>query len=123
MKLAQNAVPTIFGQVTPPMTGFGGDPTEGLGKLISVGIQYIMIFALILLLIYMLWGAFDWLVSGGEKEKLVKAQNKITNAVIGMILIVASFSIFALVTGTILGNKVGIGIGPGGFVIDLPRIK
>lgn len=107
MKLAANMT-DIFGVISPPpgTPGGGSDPVAAISNILSVGLQLVLLVAIILLLVYLLWGAFDWLVSGGEKEKIAKAQNKITNAVVGMLLVIAAFTIFTIVTGNILGNKI-----------------
>lgn len=70
-----------------------------MGKLINLA----LIVGGLFLLLYLLWGAFDWLTSEGDKEKVSKAQKKITNALIGMLLMVISLTIFGAVTGDILG--------------------
>jgi len=122
MKLiAATTTSDIFGTVDPPPgSGFvGNDPVQGVSNLISFGIQMILFIGGIATLIYLLWGAFDWIQSSGEKEKLAKAQNKMTNAVVGLILIVAAFTIFSFVMGTVLGGKFGIG---GDFKITIPKI-
>ena len=123
MKLAAD-INSIFGTIAPPPGTPGGassDPVAAISKVLSVGLQLVLIVAAILLLVYLLWGALDWLVSGGEKEKLVKAQNKITNAVIGMLMVVAAFTLFTVVTGTILGNKIIENTGDGWKLI-IPTI-
>ena len=83
------AIKELFGGISPPdAMNVGGDkPIEGLAKFIGFGIQMFIVVAGIFMLLYLFLGTFDWIVSGGEKEKLVKAQNKITNALIGMLLI------------------------------------
>ncbi len=43
--------------------------------------------------IYLLWGAFQWVTSGGDKEAVSKAQKRITNALVGLVI---TFSIFAI---------------------------
>ncbi|MBI4973347.1 hypothetical protein HZC27_01925 [Candidatus Roizmanbacteria bacterium] len=114
-------VKNIFGTVNkPPGSEFvGNDPVQGLGNLIAFFIQIVLFIGGLAALLYLLWGAFDWINSSGEKEKLTKAQNKMMNAVIGLILMVAAFTIFSFVMGTVLGGKFGIG---GDFQITLPRI-
>lgn len=114
-------VKDIFGTVKkPPGSEFvGNDPVQGLGNLIAFFIQIVLFIGGLAALLYLLWGAFDWINSSGEKEKLVKAQNKMMNAVIGLILMVAAFTIFSFVMGTVLGGKFGIG---GDFKITLPQI-
>ena len=93
---------------------------QGLGKLIAFGIQMFIVVAGMFLLLYLLWGAFDWITSGGEKEKITKAQNKITNAFIGMFLIFVVLVVFV----AFAGNSLGIisPDGSGGFDIKLPTL-
>ena len=113
MKLAQG---NIFGTVAPPP----GAPTD-IGKFTGGAIRLFIIVAGLFLLMYMLWGAFDWITSGGEKERIVKAQAKITQAVIGMLLVIVSLVLFNLIAGDILGI---IQVSPGGgWTINLPTLR
>lgn len=118
------AINDLFGGITPPeaMNVGGSDPVVGLGKFIAFGINMFILIAGIFLLLYLLWGAFDWIASSGEKEKIAKAQNKITNAFIGMLLVFVVLTVFNLLAGNILGiivpNK-----DTGGFDIKLPTLK
>lgn len=114
------AVQELFGGISPPdAMNIGGDkPVEGLGKFIGFGINMFILVAGIFLIIYLLWGAFDWINSSGEKERLTKAQNKITNALIGILLVFVVLTVFNLLAGNILGIvKPTDG---GGFEIKLP---
>ena len=52
--------------------------------------------------IYFVWGAVDWILSGGDKEKVSSARKKMTHAVIGLILLSLSFVILQLV-GEVVG--------------------
>jgi len=110
-----------IGQISPPpgIGILGGDPTTALGALFETGIKLFIIVAGIFLIVYLLWGAFDWINSGGEKEKIAKAQAKITNAVVGMILIFVLLAVWGLITGNILGI---IKIGPSGIEFSLPTL-
>ena len=110
-----------IGKITPPESigVLAGDPTIALSKLFEIGIRLFIIVSGIALMIYLLWGAYDWITSGGEKEKIAKAQEKITNAFIGMILIFAMLAIWAVVTGNILGI---IKITPNGLEFTLPTL-
>jgi hypothetical protein len=111
----------VFGKISPPagIGVLGGDPTVALAKLFEIGIRLFIIIAGIFLIVYLLWGAFDWINSGGEKEKIAKAQEKITNAVVGMILIFVLLAVWGLITGNILGI---IKIGPSGIEFSLPTL-
>lgn len=93
----------IFGSpITPPNAAFA-DPIGGLSRLAAVGIQVFFVIAAIAVLIYLLWGAFEWITSGGDSDNIAKAQARMTNAVIGLILVIVAFSIFNLVAVDIVG--------------------
>ncbi|MFH0979384.1 MAG: hypothetical protein V1803_00325 [Candidatus Roizmanbacteria bacterium] len=120
--LAANDIPGLFGTVKPPqgMNFFGDDAVAGFGKLVGFGIRTFIIVASIFLLLYLLWGAFDWIVSGGEKEKIQKAQNKITNALVGFLLIFGVIVVFQVFAGNMLGI---ITPTPEGWEFNLPSLK
>lgn len=96
---------SIFGKISPPPGSeqFSGDPAGGLGSFLSTGIWLFIILCSLFMFAYMMWGAFDWIVSGGEKEKIVKAQNKITNAIIGFFVLFVVIIGFGVIAGNILG--------------------
>jgi len=112
-------LPGIFGTVKPPIQGMPSDPVEAISRFFSFGVKAFIIVCSLVMLLYMLWGAFDWIASSGEKDKIAKAQNKITNAVIGIVILIAVLSIFGLVTGDILGIIVN---NNGAWEFKLPRI-
>lgn len=116
------AIDALFGGISPPaaMNVGGSNPVQGLGKFISFGIQMFILMAGMFLILYLLWGAFDWISSSGDKEKLTKAQNKITNALIGMVLVFVVLTVFNLLAGNILG--IVVPNGSGGFDIKLPTL-
>jgi len=65
----------VIGTINPPVNSdiyTNSDVNVGIGKLISTGIQLFFFVAGIAALIYLLWGAFDWITSNGEKEKITK---------------------------------------------------
>ena len=115
------AIQELFGGISPPdAMNVGGDkPVEGLGKFIAFGINMFILVAGMFLILYLLMGAFDWINSGGEKEKIEKAKNKITNALIGMLLVFVVLTVFNLLAGNILGI---VKPGGGGFEIKLPTL-
>lgn len=121
--LADQAIDDLFGGISPPpaMNVGGSDPIKGLGKFIGFGIQMFLLVAGMFLLLYLLWGAFDWIASGGEKEKISKAQSKITSALIGIVLVFVVLTVFNLLAGNILG--IVEPNGSGGFNLKLPTLQ
>ena len=45
---------------------------------------------------FLITGAITWIVSGGDKTKLESAKNKISNAIIGFVILLLAFAIVAL---------------------------
>lgn len=82
-------------------SGLTGAPyksiTEG-GNNDLVGIVGIVIQAFlgllgVIFLIYMLYGGYNWMVAQGDEEKVTKAKDTIQRAVIGLIVIIATYAI------------------------------
>jgi hypothetical protein len=120
MKLISQAdsMNEIFGKITPPIP-ISDNPFIALGSLLSLVIRLFLIIVGMLVGVYLLLGGLDWITSGGEKEKLQKAQNKITNAIIGLIIIFIILSVFGIVTGDILGIII---ITPNGWQLKIPTL-
>jgi hypothetical protein len=85
--------------VLPANLGSGGISQGGtiIGKLVSSIGGLFFIFAFLLTFLYLLTGGVSWLTSGGDKAKLTEARDKITNAIIGLVIVAAAYAIFALV--------------------------
>jgi len=99
--LAADDIKDIFGTITPPppIAGFiGNDQTgaEGISNFLSNAVTLIYSIAAVVLVFMLLWGAFDWMTSGGDKEKIAAAQKRILNAVIGIILFAVAFAVIAV---------------------------
>jgi hypothetical protein len=112
-----------FGPICDQLTAPGSNnDTVGLlvgstlGKLINIAI----IGAGLFMLFFLLWGALDWVMSEGDKERITKAQKKITNAIIGVLIVVVALTIFGTITGDVLGIiKKTDG---GGWIFTLPSL-
>lgn len=64
---------------------------------------------------YMLWGALDWITAGGEASKVEAGRKKITQSVIGLVVLMAVGAMF-LVLQYFLGIRIITGSGGGGSV-------
>lgn len=96
-----NPIQAIFGQINPPealQKFIGNDPTgeQGISKLLSNMIALFYTIAAIVLIFMLLWGAFDWITSEGNKEKIESARNKIINAIIGIMLFAVAFAVIKI---------------------------
>lgn len=95
--IALGAVDTI--QVNPGEQGIA--PGTSLHTLFGNAIKIIFVVAALAVLIMLIWGAFQWIVSGGDKEKVQHARDRITNALIGLAVLALAFFI-ARVVGSIV---------------------
>lgn len=91
-----------FGKIEAPnpLKGFlAKDPTGAgaISQFLSNFVALLFSIAAIVLIFMILWGAFEWLTSGGDKEKLSSAQKRIINAFIGIILFAVAFAIIRVV--------------------------
>jgi len=67
-----------------------------IGVLINKALQFVLVIAALLVFLYLIWGGIEWITSGGDEDKTESAINKITAAVIGLIVVAASFAILQL---------------------------
>lgn len=94
-------------------------PQAAFSALLAAGINIFLIVGGIAALFFLLWGALDYTMSGGEEEKIQKAQAKMTYAAIGAILLVIALTAWTVITGNILGI---VKISDKGWTFDLPRV-
>ena len=74
-----------------------------IGRLLNIILPAIMIAAALIFLAILLFGAFSYVTSSGEQEKVQKARKTITYSIAGIILIMFSYlivSIMSMITGT-----------------------
>lgn len=83
MQLAQN-LELPGGAVTGPLDSA---KFPNLASVVSNALQFIFPIAGVLLLAYLVWGGFEYLTSMGDPKKTEGARGKITNAIIGFLII------------------------------------
>lgn len=110
--LAQS--PLDFSKITLPTTGTPpidiNNQQLKLGGIIIAILPYIFGAAALALLIYLVLGGLQMMTSRGEPKAMQSAQAKITNALIGFVIVIVAFFIIQLVAqlfgikGTIFGQ-------------------
>lgn len=81
---------------------FRGGRSGNFGGIISEVLPYVFGAAGIALLIYLVMGGFQLMLSRGDPKAIQGAQGKITSALVGFIIVVTSFIITRLI-GQLLG--------------------
>lgn len=88
--------------VLPASIGGGGNPNvnsggTALGQLISNLVGALFIAGFLLAFMELLLGGISWITAGGDKQKLETARDKITNSIIGLIIVGATYALTSLV--------------------------
>lgn len=93
--------------ITKPQWAIGGDGDgrAQLANIITNILNIVFAIGVILALFYLIWGAFTWITSGGDKTKTADARNKIIAAIVGLILLAATWAFLSLVLTVIYGNS------------------
>jgi cytochrome bd-type quinol oxidase subunit 2 len=78
---------------------------ESLSNIFSNVLGVMTIVGGLMFVLYFVLGGISWLTSGGEREKVEKAKKQMTNAAIGLIVVVASYAI-AFIVGKVLGIEI-----------------
>lgn len=101
---------TVFAQEVTVAQVNVGFTIPGFGDVLGFIIRVFFIIAGIIAIIYLLLGAFAWITSGGNKEAVDKARDKIMNAVVGVILIFVVLALVGLIEQTMFPADSGLGI-------------
>lgn len=85
--------------------------TTGLGaktvpEIIGSVVGYALSFIGVLFMIMMIYGGISWMTSFGNTEKVNKAKELITSAVIGLIIVIAAYAITSFVVDKLVTTTV-----------------
>lgn len=84
---------------TPPCTSIQVDQTTlgfvipSFGQMLTFLVKGFFVIAGLAALIMLLWGALAWVLSGGDKEQVEAARDRITAALIGVFMILIALAI------------------------------
>src|SRR3989344_7958283 len=93
---AQAASPNAI-KITGPDQGFKS-LTNFIGNALTVSFAV----GILVVLAMLIWGAFEWITSGGDKENVGKARGRIINALIGLAVLAIAY-VLAKVAAQFLG--------------------
>lgn len=83
----------------------GGNPNKIWVIAMNI-LQWLMIAGGYVALYFIIWGGFQFITAQGEPDKIKSAKNAITNAVIGLIIVLAAVAIVRTIQGSISGSIV-----------------
>ncbi|PIR80253.1 MAG: hypothetical protein COU25_01075 [Candidatus Levybacteria bacterium CG10_big_fil_rev_8_21_14_0_10_35_13] len=80
-----------------PVGDFAGICKLGFNNVVGPLITTIFIIAIIVALLYLVWGGFKWLTSGGDKAAVQSAREHIVAAIVGLVIIFLAYFVLNLV--------------------------
>lgn len=104
--LAQAAPPAVTGiKINLGNVGASTGLATGSDVSLIIGniLKIIIFVSLIAVLFMLIFGAFQWIISGGDKEKVASARGMITHSLIGLFILAIS-----LVIVTVVARIIGI---------------
>jgi|Napbiome12C3dose_1001474.scaffolds.fasta_scaffold00004_111 hypothetical protein len=97
--------------ISPPANvGF-----RSLSDFIEKALLLVFTVGAFIVLLMLIIGAYEWMTSGGDKEAVGKARNRIINALIGLVVLAVAFALVRIIgifTGLELTNLRIIGPNP-----------
>jgi len=85
--------------LTNPVLGNLGKQTGAsfFAKFIPSAIGLAFIVGSLVFFAMLVWGAIEWISSGGDKQHLEGARGRITNALIGIVILFAAYAILNVI--------------------------
>ncbi|MFC1646961.1 hypothetical protein ACFL1A_01625 [Patescibacteria group bacterium] len=80
---------------------------DDFGQLLGAVTGTLLIIAALLAFFFLILGGIQWITSGGDKTAMEAARNKITHAVVGLVIVGAAWAIMLLVQGFLGVNFIG----------------
>jgi Type IV secretion system pilin len=90
-------LPDIIGGGKTGATANYQNGGTALGALVSQLVGALFIAGFLLAFVFLLMGGISWITSGGDKTKLEKARDEITNSLMGIVVVAAAWAISVLV--------------------------
>jgi hypothetical protein len=85
----------------PVLPGLIGDPRTSGGEFFAsaipaaIGLAFVV--GALIFFAMLIWGAIQWISSGGDKQALEGARGRVSNALIGIVLLFAAFAIIRVI--------------------------
>ena len=95
--------------------GTGLNTSNTIPQIIAIVINTVLVLLAAIFVILIVLGGFRWMTSAGNAQKIDSAKQTISNAIIGLVIVLASYAIVRFVLGAVVDSVDG---GGGGGVID-----
>jgi len=92
----------IENKAIPGLTGNGGND---FAKYVAIFWQFMVIAGGFAVLLYLIWGALDWIFAGNSPERLSRAKTKLFDGIFGFFILVLSYVIIQVLS-TVTGLNI-----------------
>ncbi len=103
-----------YAAITNPVTGGLGNDVEKAASgetfvyyFTTLWNSFVVIGAIAVLIMF-LWGSLEWIAAGGDTGKIEKARNRITQSILGLLILVSAFVIIGFVSQLFFGEEFSI---------------
>src|SRR3989344_49967 len=72
-------------------------PRITIPNIITAAIRLLIVAAFTIAFIFLIFGGIKWITAGGDKNGVESARNMVTAALVGLVIVLASFAIIRLV--------------------------
>lgn len=98
----QKLLAQIHNPILPDTIGGGKTPDANTalpaaGNFLSSIVSLLLLVSLVATFLYLVLGGIQWITSGGDKTQLENARNRITNAIIGLVVVASAWAIWLLI--------------------------
>lgn len=94
---------TVFS--CPGSGPFQGLCTKEIGAVVSGFINLVFVVAILLALVWLIYGGVKWMVSGGDKSAVEEARNHVISALIGLVIVFVAFFIINFLAQFLTGSS------------------
>jgi len=91
----------VFAATPEESIGKINAPNVNLGEIVKNLLLVALFAAALFFLVQVILGGISWISSGGDQKSLDSARGRITNAVIGLVIVVAAFAISLVITSAL----------------------
>ena len=86
--------------------GTGLETTRKIPQIIALIIRAILTLLGAIFIVLIILGGFRWMTSGGNAQKIEAAKQTLTNAIIGLVIVLAAYAITAFVLRSVQGATI-----------------
>jgi hypothetical protein len=89
-----------------------GDSTAFLNVFLPHAIGLLFVSGVLFFFFMLIWGAISWIISGGDKAYIESSRSRITNALVGLVILFSTFAVVKLIEAFFGIDILSIDIGP-----------